>query len=160
MPGKKKPPKRALHHAKMSVSGVVFKSFELLPLACLRSPRVPASRRGFFPAICSVIFAPAFAALRRIGRFKGRDRRSVALRAGACSSIRLSRPRQESPSRRWARRRVGRSSRGCKRRVSSFGGRLFVDRFFRACSGRLACVAREELSLYRSVHRSFHCAVQ
>lgn len=43
---------------------------------------VPASRRGFFPAICSVIFAlAAFAALRRIGRFKGRDRRSVAPRA-------------------------------------------------------------------------------
>ena len=36
MPGKKKPPKRALHHAKMSVSGVVFKSFELLPRACSR----------------------------------------------------------------------------------------------------------------------------
>ena len=42
LPGKKKPPKRALHHAKMSVSGVVFKPFELLPRACSRG--TPGSR--------------------------------------------------------------------------------------------------------------------
>lgn len=86
----------------------VARSCRSVEKPCRSRVNVPASRRGFFPAICSVIFAPAaFAALRRIGRFKGRDRRSVAPRAAACSSIRLLCAGQEPLSRRRFRRRVG-----------------------------------------------------